>query len=365
MKLITNYFIFLQTLQVAPLLLIHLTGPKPVRAFTFTPFSCVSSAPPSFIPRTQASRKHIHQVVTTSAHNRKISTTSLTKTTLYSSNDSNNQEKSSIDVMMGKVNIPDEYKQEILQAEANTPAAKDRQTRSAIYASSALIGILISSFNGFLTTIRGGEADLSVVNEVGFGWVSENPLTSFLFLSKFGGGIALLVAGLTGTLLELEQRTKNENAEKIWQEFQRRKAKAESGGKKKKRTGSKRTKESKISNKSRKNRKRLNALSEVVADTNSNDKSDISSSSPGVYNESSSSGETSAATKKNDDTGVDFFGKVKDFYDQADQMAQSQALLLNKELEDRGVLEKITDDTGLKVIGKEQAAAKKKNDNNV
>ena len=43
--------------------------------------------------------------------------------------------------------------------------------------------------------------------------------------------------------------------------------------------------------------------------------------------------------------------KMKNFYDQADQMAASQqALLLNKELEDRGAVEKITDETGLKVI---------------
>jgi hypothetical protein len=37
-------------------------------------------------------------------------------------------------------------------------------------------------------------------------------------------------------------------------------------------------------------------------------------------------------------------------------MAAAQALLLNKELEDKGVLEKITDETGLRVIGKEAAA---------
>ena len=37
-------------------------------------------------------------------------------------------------------------------------------------------------------------------------------------------------------------------------------------------------------------------------------------------------------------------------------MAASQALLLNKELEDRGVVEKITDESGLKIIGREAAA---------
>ena len=37
-------------------------------------------------------------------------------------------------------------------------------------------------------------------------------------------------------------------------------------------------------------------------------------------------------------------------------MAASQALLLNKNLEEAGVVDKITDETGLKVIGKEAAA---------
>ena len=59
-------------------------------------------------------------------------------------------------------------------------------------------------------------------------------------------------------------------------------------------------------------------------------------------------------TASNDDDGI--FGKIKGFYKQADSMAASQALLLNKELEDRGVVDKITDESGLKVIGKEAAA---------
>ena len=43
-------------------------------------------------------------------------------------------------------------------------------------------------------------------------------------------------------------------------------------------------------------------------------------------------------------------------------MAASQAILLNKDLEDRGVVDKITDESGLKVIGKD-AAAKLKDQN--
>ncbi len=48
-------------------------------------------------------------------------------------------------------------------------------------------------------------------------------------------------------------------------------------------------------------------------------------------------------------------GTIKDLYNKADSMAAAQALLLNKKLEDAGVLDKITDETGLKVIGVEEA----------
>lgn len=58
---------------------------------------------------------------------------------------------------------------------------------------------------------------------------------------------------------------------------------------------------------------------------------------------------------KKEDKGI--LSTLKNFYQKADSMAASQALLLNKELEDRGIIEKITDETGLKVIGKEAAAA--------
>ena len=63
------------------------------------------------------------------------------------------------------------------------------------------------------------------------------------------------------------------------------------------------------------------------------------------------------ATQDDGDGGI--FGKIKGFYEKADSMAASQALLLNKELEDRGIVDKITDETGLKVIGKEAAESLK------
>lgn len=256
-----------------------------------------------------------------------------------------NEDKSSIDVMMGKIDIPDEYMEEIFRAEANTPAAKDRETRVAIFVSVALLGIAVSSFNAFLTNLReGGGTDLTTINELGFSWVSGNPLFSFLFLNKIGGGLALLSAGLGGTMFELEQRTKNDNAEKIWAELQRRKSEAEGGKKKKKKKQSKGSSSKKKM--SKKNRKRLDALSEVMME-----KEEIEPTEP-VATESTTN--NTVTSEEKEETGI--LGKVKDFYQKADSMAQSQALMMNKELEDRGVVEKITDETGLKVIGKEAAA---------
>eukprot|EP00551_Chaetoceros_affinis_P018856 CAMPEP_0203738624 /NCGR_PEP_ID=MMETSP0092-20131115/43232_1 /ASSEMBLY_ACC=CAM_ASM_001090 /TAXON_ID=426623 /ORGANISM="Chaetoceros affinis, Strain CCMP159" /LENGTH=344 /DNA_ID=CAMNT_0050624381 /DNA_START=59 /DNA_END=1093 /DNA_ORIENTATION=+ len=289
----------------------------------------------------------------TNDHKTKVQSFRLSQSS-KDNNDSDN--KSSIDVMMGKVDIPDEYKEEIFKAEANTPAAKDRTTRTAIYACIALLGIGISSFNAFLTNIRDGAdlaTDLSAINELGFGWVGENPFTSFLFLNKLGGGLALLSAGLGGTMVELEQRTKNENAEKIWAELQRRKAQSEGD------TKTKKQKKRQKSNKkmSKKNRKRLNALSEVIVEdveqpTPSTTTGSLEGSEVPVLQDGKSKAETNNSQEGSKE-GI--FGKVKNFYDKADQMAQSQALLLNKELEDRGVLDKITDETGLKVVGKEEA----------
>lgn len=69
-----------------------------------------------------------------------------------------------------------------------------------------------------------------------------------------------------------------------------------------------------------------------------------------------------AVKQQQQDDGI--FGKFKKFYKQADDMAAAQALLLNKKLEDTGVIEKITDESGLKVIGKD-AASKLKEENKI
>jgi hypothetical protein len=175
--------------------------------------------------------------------------------------------------------IPDDLKDEIYKAEANTPAAKDRGQRVALYAVIAFVLIFCAFFNGFLTELRADvDANGTTVDlvEAGFGWVQANFLFSFLFLNKIGGGICKepIVAEPEEPVAEIEEEK------------------------------------------------------EV------------------------------AATDDKKEGGL--FGGRKDFYDQADSMAASQALLLNKKLEEVGVVEKITDETGLKVIGKEAAKLKEK-----
>lgn len=173
-------------------------------------------------------------------------------------------------------------------------------------------------------------------------------------MNKLGGGLGLLSAGLFGTLTEVEIRSKKENAEKIWEEMQRRKASREV-------SVTKKSKKKSLPQSSKRGmtgtqKKRLSALEELMEE----EKEEMISGSAEVEEETQST-ETQQPTEpekgeeKNQDKGI--FSTIKNFYDKADSMAASQALLLNKELEDRGVIDKITDESGLKVIGKEAAAA--------
>lgn len=242
--------------------------------------------------------------------------------------------------------IPEELRDEIYQAEANTPAAKDRGQRVAIYALIAFVGILCAFFNGFLTELRANGPDGSPgvdLVDAGFGWVTDNFFLSFLFTNKIGGGICLLGGAGAGLLAEAELDTKRINAEKIYEELERRRnAKTKPTKKKKISAGKKR--------RSGKEKKRLTALSEVILEDNNKPAETIETEE--VVPEDDFPVEEEE--KKNDEKGL--LGGLKDLYDKADTMAASQALLLNKSLEDAGVVEKITDETGLKVVGKEAAA---------
>mmetsp|Transcript_4149 Transcript_4149/g.10764 ORF Transcript_4149/g.10764 Transcript_4149/m.10764 type:complete len:369 (+) Transcript_4149:212-1318(+) len=272
--------------------------------------------------------------------------------------------------------IPEELREEIYQAEANTAAAKDRGTRVAIYTSLAIFGIALASFNGFLTDMRDKESaiaiataatsipdtgnNLYILEQNGFGWVLSNPILKFFFTNKIGGVLSLLFGGGSGIMAEAEFDSKRINAEKIYEELQRRreqKLKKQAGGsvrttsKKKRRSG--------------KEKKRLAAISEVMmndvpdASTKAGGESGPSTGIPVMppvdTSDSLNDEESPSLQILNDDEKSGIFGKVKEFYEKADAMAASQALIMNKNLEEAGLVEKITDETGLKVIGREQA----------
>ena len=109
-----------------------------------------------------------------------------------------------------------------------------------------------------------------------------------------------------------------------------------------------------------KQKKRLSALEELMEDDNEPQVENVQKSDAESGGGDDKATEVTASESKEkggDEDNGGIFGKIKGFYEKADSMAASQALLLNKELEDRGVIDKITDESGLKVIGKEAAAA--------
>ena len=198
---------------------------------------------------------------------RPFQSTSLTR--LQEEKDSNNGGGGPFDFLSPyDSKIPPELKDEIYKAEANTPAAKDRGQRIAIYSVVAFVGVLCAFFNFFLSELRNGTGADGVpgvdLATAGFGWVEGNFVTSFLFLNKIGGGICLLGGAGAGLLAEAEFDTKRINAEKIYEEMVRRRD-AKSGKKSNKSSpsssGSKKKKR-----RSGKESKRLTALSEVVSD---------------------------------------------------------------------------------------------------
>jgi len=254
--------------------------------------------------------------------------------------------------------IPPELEQDIYAAEANTPAARDRGQRVALYAALALGGILCAFFNGFLTELRAevvtdGGDPLAVLDDAGFGWVTSNFLLSFLFTNKIGGVLCLLGGGAAGLLAEAEYDTRRINAENIFAEMQRRRAEKERGASRsssKKKKAAPPQKAGKKKRLSGKEQKRLSALSEVVLQ---DDDDNTETATAKAKSEEPVEVEPAVDPKKPPE-GI--LGKIQSFYEKADNMAASQALLLNKKLEDEGLIEKITDESGFKVIGKEEAA---------
>lgn len=263
-----------------------------------------------------------------------------------------------------KSKIPKELEEEIYLAEANTEAAKDRGQRVALYIVLSIVGVSIASFNGFLTEMR-SDSNFSDLEQARFNWVGANPIFSFFLTTRLGGGIGLLCGGASGLLAEAEFDTKRLNAEKIYEELERRRdMRLKKSTKKQKKPKTRSSKKLRLSGKKK---RQIQALSEVLMDddddTNQNKKpTAITTKSEGLpVNPGSNTSidfdtqQTSAVNENkdgNDDQSI--FGKMKELYNQADSMAASQALIMNKNLEEAGVVEKITDETGLRVIGREE-----------
>jgi hypothetical protein len=236
-----------------------------------------------------------------------------------------------------------------------------------------VLGIMAAFFNGFLSELRISpdiDGHILTLDEAGFGWVVNNPLFAFLFTNKIGGGLCLVLGGGSGLLAEAELDTKRLNAEKIYEELVRRRTAREA-----KANGATTTRPIK---KKRRN-KTLEALAEVLREDVTHKAASAARSTATVPNETPAElNAQSTLAKKEDETsksssssssgGNNLLDKMRDLYQKADTMAATQALLLNKQLEDQGILEKITDESGLKVIGKtaaaEAAAKKNKKDDN-
>jgi hypothetical protein len=273
--------------------------------------------------------------------------------------------------------IPKEIEAEIYEAEANTPAAQNRGRRVALYSALAVAGVMAAFFNAFLSELRAGppEAGMEVfdLSTSAFAWAQSNPVFGFLFLNKIGGGIALLAGCGSGLMAEAELDGRRINAERIWDEMQRRCEASERRSLKKQERQQKQRAGGGTGRSSlgKKKAKRLSALSEVAAEPKMKaapaatdaveTPSHASSRQTAVRSDqdggSESPGQQIAEGATAGSTGGGLFGGVKDLYAKADSMAASQALLLNKRLEDAGLIDKITDETGLKVIGKQQASA--------
>lgn len=257
--------------------------------------------------------------------------------------DTNNNNKGPLDFVFNpyESKIPKEIQNDIYAAEANTPAAQDRQKRIAGYIFICFLGVLGAFFNAFLSELR---MDVSL-QEAGFGWVEQsNIVIRFLLLNKIGGGMLLLGGAGAGLLAEAEYDTRRLQAERIFEEMQRRRAQQ------KKKGGPSSLKKKR---KSREN-KRLNALAEIVEPVGGSTGSETSK----VMETKSSLTTTNDQQKEEKEESKQkegILGTIQNFYERADSMAASQALLLNKKLEDEGLIEKITDETGLKVIGRDAA----------
>ena len=160
-------------------------------------FACRSAA---FAPIVRISyRVYVRSTAATSSCTTAAAATS--RNLLYMSSDGNNERNVIDEMNFFKADIPQEIRAEIFEAEAKTQAGQERAGRLANYAAIVVFGLASAIFNTFLS---GLQEDGSTLAESGFGWVQSNPINDFLFTSKIGGAVALVSAGLSAVMSEVE-----------------------------------------------------------------------------------------------------------------------------------------------------------------
>lgn len=278
--------------------------------------------------------------------------------------------------------IPKELRDEIYRAEENTPAAKNRQVRVIVFGIVGFLSVAVAfgniSINEIIQRARDIDPNQEVsYSDIGLAWLEQNFVLQLLLTSKAGGYLGLLGGAALGFLAEAEVRptfpnmlkqcfphfafvivfassayqfdNRRDNAEKIFEEMDRRRVEREALEKIEQKKGRKRRPTQPLQSRSKASPKKMKRFSELAELS-----SDVVDTEATVVEEEV---EVAPEPVKKDEG---FLGKFKEIYAEADKMAASGALLLNKELEDRGIIEKITDDSGLKVIGKEAAAESEK-----
>ena len=342
--------------QTTLVLSILVLAALPSTAWIVAPYSSSSLS-----SRQSLHTPHRHQSSRTRTRTKTKTTT--TTTTIFADNNNNGGGPLSFLFNPYESKIPDALKDEIYAAEARTPAAQERGVRVAMYSLIAFVGIVLAFFSAFITELRntplppGETGDPLAI--AGFTWVYSNFLVQFILTNKLGGGLCLLLGAGSGLMAEAELDTKRINAEKIFEELERRRKQKGSSSRSssKQRKGKKR--------RPGKEKKRLQALSELVVEepitassssSSTKEEAIVASKETTVESPSATTDKTDEAPKQPEKSDGGIMGKIKGFYEQADSMAASQALLLNKKLEEGGLVEKITDETGLKVVGREEAA---------
>ncbi|GMI17048.1 hypothetical protein TrLO_g9623 [Triparma laevis f. longispina] len=219
--------------------------------------------------------------------------------------------------------IPPEAFEVVAEAEANSPAGKSRNLRVAGYGA----GAAIASCVGLIQAAGVGGAEVP-------DWVDYLPASGYLGCFFDTVGVAFF-----GTFITLEFQTRDKNRLDIYEELLRRR---EGGGGSGEGGGVTAKKEKK-----KKKNKKQRGIDEIA----SLEMKRVGERE-GVLVQKEEEVKVGAEDAPNSKKSM--FDKAKDFYKEADSLAYQNALLLNKKLEDEGVLEKITDETGLKVVRNEE-----------